>query len=117
MTKKKTILLIVLLLLLSGIFVGIGVLVTSSTVTETEAQSTQEEKVKIGNKEGAETLIDQTVSRDEIQETVGEWKKFELDGNGCERGVFAGKFYYENFILYSRTYDKGETFHVLSINE
>ena len=105
--------------MLSGIFVGIGVLVTSSTVTETETQSVQgkEETAKIGNKADAETLIGQTVSRDKIQETVGEWKKFELDGNGCERGVFAGKFYYENFILYSRTYDKGETFHVLSINE
>ena len=42
---------------------------------------------------------------------------FELDGNGCERGVYAGRFYYDGFILYSRTYDKGETFHVMSVNE
>ena len=36
-------------------------------------------------------MIDQTVTREEIEEKVGEWNDFELDGNGCERGVYAGK--------------------------
>lgn len=119
MSKKKTILMIVSLLLLSVVFIGMGVVVTSSTVADSGKKSAQAEEGanKTGNKEGAETLIDQTVSRDEIEKTVGKWNRFELDGNGCERGVYAGKFYYENFILYSRTYDKGETFHVMSINE
>lgn len=119
MTKKKKILLIVLLLVLGCAFIGIGVLVTSSTMADSNNQRarTSEGTHKAGNREGAESLIDQTVSREEIQETVGEWEDFELDGNGCERGVYAGRFYYENFILYSRTYDKGETFHVMSIYE
>lgn len=67
--------------------------------------------------EAAEDLIDQTVSRDEVKESVGEWDRFEMDGNGCERGVYAGKFYYGDFTIYSRTYDKGETFHIMSVNE
>ena len=44
MSKKKTILMIVSLLLLSGVFIGIGVVVTSSTVADSGKQSAQAEE-------------------------------------------------------------------------
>ena len=70
-----------------------------------------------GDKETAETLIGQDLSRDQVEEALGEWNDFNMDGNGCERGVYAGRFYYDDFILYSRTYDLGKTFHIMSVNE
>lgn len=70
-----------------------------------------------GDKGTAETLIGQDLSRDQVEEALGEWNDFNMDGNGCERGVYAGRFYYDDFILYSRTYDLGKTFHIMSVNE
>lgn len=122
MSGKKKILLVVVILLLGVAFIGIGVAVTNST-TQTAQSDTNDDSDKgktsgnIGDKEAAEKLIDQTVSRDEIEEQVGKWNDFELDGNGCERGVYAGKFFYDNIRINSRTYDKGETFHIVSVNE
>ena len=71
----------------------------------------------VGDKVAAEKLIDQTVTRDEIEEKVGEWNNFELDGAGCERGVYAGKFFYDNILINSRTYDKGETFRIVTVQD
>lgn len=115
------------MVLLIGAFVAIGISITSSTESNMSADAAadiEEDTAKdgknvgdSGGKEAAEALIDQTVSRDEIEASVGKWDKFEMDGNGCERGVYAGLFYYEDFTLYSRTYDKGDTFHVMSVNE
>lgn len=65
----------------------------------------------------AEELVGQTMSRDEVQEALGEWENFEMTSNGCERGVYAGRFYYKDFTIFSRTYDKGQTFSIVSINE
>lgn len=102
----------------------IGVAVTNSTVNDTQTTEVSENEDKkssttgnVGDKEAAEKMIDQTVSRDEIEEKVGKWNDFELDGNGCERGVYAGKFYYDNIRINSRTYDKGETFRIVAVNE
>ena len=95
MTGKKKILLIVIILLLGVAFIGIGFVF----------------------KVAAEKLIDQTVTRDEIEEKVGEWNNFELDGAGCERGVYAGKFFYDNILINSRTYDKGETFRIVTVQD
>ena len=47
----------------------------------------------------------------------GEWNNFELDGAGCERGVYAGKFFYDNILINSRTYDKGETFRIVTVQD
>ena len=132
MEKKKLVILVVSMLLLVGIFGVIAVTITNSE-TNTQAgadgadsqakadASKDSEKggqtAEGGGKEAAGTLIDKTVSRDEVKESVGEWDRFEMDGNGCERGVYAGKFYYGDFTIYSRTYDKGETFHIMSVNE
>lgn len=72
---------------------------------------------RIGNKKEAEKLLDQTVTREEIEEKVGEWNNFEMDGAGCERGVYAGKFFYDNILINSRTYDKGETFRIVIVQD
>ena len=124
MSGKKKILLVVVILLIGVAFIGIGVAVTNSTVKDTQTTEASENEDKkssttgtVGDKEAAEKMIDQTVTREEIEEKVGEWNDFELDGNGCERGVYAGKFYYDNIRINSRTYDKGETFRIVAVNE
>lgn len=121
MTGKKKILLIVIILLLGVAFIGIGFVLTQSTTktsTKTEVGTEQEKKTgMVGDKSAAEKLIDQTVTRDEIEENVGEWNNFELDGAGCERGVYAGKFFYDNILINSRTYDKGETFRIVTVQD
>ena len=124
MSGKKKILLVIVILLIGVAFIGIGVAVTNSTVKDTQTTEASENEDKkssttgnVGDKEAAEKMIDQTVTREEIEEKVGEWNDFELDGNGCERGVYAGKFYYDNIRINSRTYDKGETFRIVAVNE
>ena len=121
MTGKKKILLIVIILLLGVAFIGIGFVLTTSTTktsAKTEEGTEQEKKTgMVGDKVAAEKLIDQTVTRDEIEEKVGEWNNFELDGAGCERGVYAGKFFYDNILINSRTYDKGETFRIVTVQD
>lgn len=121
MTGKKKILLIVIILLLGVAFIGIGFVLTQSTTktsTKAEVGTEQEKKTgMVGDKSAAEKLIDQTVTRDEIEEKVGEWNNFELDGAGCERGVYAGKFFYDNILINSRTYDKGETFRIVTVQD
>lgn len=131
MEKKKLVILVISMILLVGVFGVLAVTITNSETgtqagadpgeAESKADASEgEEKSGLssgGGMEAAEALIDKTVSRDEVKESVGEWDRFEMDGNGCERGVYAGKFYYSDFTIYSRTYDKGETFHIMSVNE
>ena len=124
MTGKKKILLIVIILLLGVAFIGIGFVLTQSTTSTTKTSAKTEEGTEqekktgmVGDKVAAEKLIDQTVTRDEIEEKVGEWNNFELDGAGCERGVYAGKFFYDNILINSRTYDKGETFRIVIVQD
>ena len=124
MTGKKKILLIVIILLLGVAFIGIGFVLTQSTTSTTKTSAKTEEGTEqekktgmVGDKVAAEKLIDQTVTRNEIEEKVGEWNNFELDGAGCERGVYAGKFFYDNILINSRTYDKGETFRIVTVQD
>ena len=126
MTKKKKISLFVMLFLLSVIFLGIGLIVRNTTMDDRKVNSTekdtdsddnQKENGRIGNKKEAEKLLDQTVTREEIEKKVGEWNNFEMDGAGCERGVYAGKFFYDNILINSRTYDKGETFRIVIVQD
>lgn len=126
MTQKKKISLFLTLFLLSVVFLGIGVIVRNTTIDETKISSTekdadsddnQKKNGRIGNKKEAEKLLDQTVTREEIEEKVGEWNNFEMDGAGCERGVYAGKFFYDNILINSRTYDKGETFRIVIVQD
>mgnify|MGYP000224893094 CR=1 FL=1 len=79
MTKKKKISLFVMLFLLSVIFLGIGVIVRNTTMDDRKVNSTekdtdsddnQKENGRIGNKKEAEKLLDQTVTREEIEKKV-----------------------------------------------
>lgn len=115
-----------MLFLLSVIFLGIGVIVRNTTMDDRKVNSTekdtdsddnQKENGRIGNKKEAEKLLDQTVTHEEIEKKVGEWNNFEMDGAGCERGVYAGKFFYDNILINSRTYDKGETFRIVIVQD
>lgn len=126
MTQKKKISLFLTLFLLAVVFLGIGVIVRNTTIDDTKISSTekdpdsddnQKKNGRIGNKKEAEKLLDQTVTREEIEEKVGEWNNFEMDGAGCERGVYAGKFFYDNILINSRTYDKGETFRIVIVQD
>lgn len=125
MNKKKILMLLVSVVLIIGVITLITV-VASSTMetaeTEVEADTGEDgEKTDVASAssdiEAAEKLIGETVSREEVQDSLGEWEKFEMSSNGCERGVYAGRFYYGDYIIFSRTYDKGKTFHIISVNE
>ncbi len=123
MNRKKIVLLLFSMVLLIGAFALAAAAITKSTLKETNAQdktagSSVESKASADSaaKEEASKLIEETLSREEIKENVGAWEKFEMSSNGCERGVYAGKFFYEEFTIYSRTYDKGETFRIISVN-
>ena len=101
--KKKVGLWLSILFVVAG-FACITVTVTLTTKPATTAEAADEtdsadHRLSKGDKSAAKGLIGETVSREEIEERVGKWEKFEMDGNGCERGVYAGKFYYENFML------------------
>lgn len=130
---KKIVLTIILFCVFS---VGLVYLVTATTKEETasaarETQTvTDAEQTENNTSEGteavegsseqmaaAQTLIGQTVTQDDIEEAVGAWDDFEMSSAGCERGVYAGKFYYKDFYIFSRTYDKGQTFSVTAVNE
>lgn len=67
-------------------------------------------------KKAAKKLIGKTCTRKYIQKKVGKPKRFVMSNAGCERGVYAGNFYYKKFTIHTRTYNKGKTFHVVSVN-
>lgn len=102
---------------------------TASTAEETETvtdagqtEETESEGAVTGEASSeqmaaAQELIGQTVTQDDIEAAVGKWEDFEMSSAGCERGVYAGKFYYKDFYIFSRTYDKGQTFSVTAVNE
>ena len=133
MKNNKTLVLCMLIFAVIAVFAVITITVTSTTLnSETavaesvaaegrdavdDSDSGEGTSSAKGDKGTAETLIGQDLSRDQVEEALGEWNDFNMDGNGCERGVYAGRFYYDDFILYSRTYDLGKTFHIMSVNE
>jgi uncharacterized protein YceK len=69
-----------------------------------------------GDKDAASALVGQKLSKEDIEAQVGTGERFEMSSAGCERGVYAGYFYYKNFSIYSVTYDKGGTFTVKSVS-
>lgn len=118
MKTKKKITVLILTVLLVVIFSGITVTVIKTTPNQetVNADADLPEGSCYAERDEAEKLIDKTLSQDEVENALGKWERFEMSSDGCERGVYAGRFYYENLILYSRTYDKGQTFHIMSIN-
>lgn len=123
MSKKKIIAIAVSFSVLVVIFAGLTVAVTLTTTKQQTAELKEEANTTEVSSadaeeqlEAAQTLIGETVTQDDIKEKVGEWNDFEMSSAGCERGVYAGKFYYSTFIINTRTYDKGETYSVVSAN-
>lgn len=125
--RNKLLIAVACMALVIGVFALITVAVTSTTMAEAETEADIEEGTASGakndsssgsseEKKAAEKLIDKTMSREKVKKNVGEWEKFEMSSDGCERGVYAGKFYYKDFTIFSRTYDKGKTFHIVSVN-
>ncbi|MBA4698602.1 MAG: hypothetical protein H2212_04140 [Ruminococcus sp.] len=126
MNRKKILTLLVFAVLIIGVFALVNVIEMSTTEanteTGTEADITRDSTKSNASstsseKKAAEELIGETISREEIEENVGKWEEFEMSSAGCERGVYAGKFYYEEFTIFSRTYNKGKTFRIVSVNE
>lgn len=123
MSKKKIIAIAVSFSLLIVAFAGLTVAVTISTTRQQTAEL-EEKTNTTGNNTAnseeqlaaAQALIGETVTQDDIKEKVGDWNDFEMSSAGCERGVYSGKFYYGTFIINTRTYDKGETYSVVSAN-
>ena len=81
--------------LVIGVFALITVVVTSTTMAEAQTQANGETQTDGGEKEeassdssekkAAKKLIDKTVSREKVKKNVGEWEKFEMSSDGCER--------------------------------
>lgn len=71
---------------------------------------------ELKQKTEAEALIGEKITQEDIQSKVGKWNDFEMSSESCERGVYAGKFFYNSFIIHTRTYDQGQTFNVVSVN-
>lgn len=128
MSKKTIVIIVAAMLIMVGAVAGITVAMNPAeetaapTAESTEASAgtsatTSTEASGTSGKEAAEALIGQQVTKDDVEKAVGKWEKFEMSSNGCERGVYAGRFYYDGFNIFSRTYDKGKTFSIVSINE
>lgn len=129
MKKNKILPILVTVALIIGVLAVVKLVVTtpeeSSTGAEVVAESSEGESSgtdatavsEDSQKDAAKALIGKSVSREDVEAAVGEWNDFQMSSEGCERGVYAGRFYYDGFTIFSRTYDKGQTFSIVSINE
>jgi hypothetical protein len=120
MNGKKLLILSIssVLIIAAAVLAAVSPASTTSAATEakTDPSGDSGESVASSGKEVAEEFIGKTVSREEIQTGMGKWEKFEMSSKGCERGVYAGNFYYKDFVIFSRTYNKGKTFRIVSVN-
>ena len=116
MNKKVIAIIVVFAVVVIGAFVG---LTFSSSMSGTGAgnNASNGQVTATGNKEAADNLIGESVTQEDVEDNVGVWKDFEMNSEGCERGVYAGIFYYDNFTIFSRTYDIGQTYEIVSVNE
>lgn len=126
MGNKKILPLILCIVLVIGAFAGITVVITQQSL-KTQAEETLAETVQEAlsddqqadykkMKEAAEALIGEELTMEQVEEQIGAYEEFRLDSNGCERGVMAGLFYYKGFTLRTRTYNRGSTFTVFSVD-
>lgn len=128
MNRKKILTLLVFAVLIIGAIALVNIIEMSTMETNTEIEAEAETDINgdntensassaLSEKETAEELIGKTISREEIEKNVGKWEEFEMSSAGCERGVYAGEFSYKDFKIFSRTYNKGKTFRIISVNE
>lgn len=121
--KKMNKKLVLIVLACFILFIGGFTLVTLQTAKEETAKEVPIEQTAgkkdsaKGDQKKAESLLGEVVSQEEVNKQVGTWADFEMSSEGCERGVYSGKFYYDDFTIFSKTYDKGKTYHIEAINE
>ncbi len=116
--NKKVILLVSVVYIVFAVILVYGVVKTTlNETTVTESVADGEKEIGASSVEDAEALIGKTLTREEIEAALGKCVKFDMSNEGCERGVYAGRFYFDKFTIFSRTYDKGQTFNVVSVNE
>ena len=89
---------------------------SAAAETATESDSAQAPSGS-GDIAAAEALIGQEMTMDEVEAALGPAKDFTLSAEGCERGVMQGIFYYDDYSVFSRTYDKGKTFNIVSVSD
>ena len=89
----------------------------AATDEATDASADAGATAASGDIAAAEALIGQEMTIDEVEAALGPASNFEMSAEGCERGVMQGIFYYDGFSIYSRTYDKGNTFTIVSVSE
>lgn len=70
-----------------------------------------------GTIDDAEALIGQEMTADDVEAAMGKANNITVSAEGCERGVMQGIFYYDGFTIFSRTYDKGNTFTIVSVSD
>lgn len=111
-------------LLAFALMLGMGCLVVGCTLSNEDASDVAAESTGAGAESlgtadisAAEALIGEEMTMDEMETALGSSKDFTMSAEGCERGVMQGIFYYDGFTVYSRTYDKGNTFTIVSVSE
>lgn len=117
MSKKGILGIVAAMLITVGVVIGITLAMNPE---EAAPDTTKIEAGTESNSQGkaaAEALIGQSLTKEEVEAAVGKWNDFDMSSNGCERGVYAGRFYYDDFNIFSRTYDKGQTFSIVSVND
>lgn len=70
-----------------------------------------------GDFDAAQKLVGQTLTKEEIEAAAGTGERYDMNSAGCERGVYGCYFYYSNFSIFAKTYDKGATMTVASVSE
>ncbi|WP_300408916.1 hypothetical protein [Lagierella sp.] len=118
MKNKPVVIVSALLFLTVAAFFVVTKMTINNDISDNKQSATSNETVSIAKaKSDAQKLIGETVTQEDVKSKIGEWDNFEMSSEGCERGVYAGRFFYEDFTIFSKTYDKGKTYHIESINE
>lgn len=118
MSRRAAFLLLFVLMMGIGCAVA-GCALSDAAATDTASESTETAVESTGTADisAAEALIGEEMTMDEVEAELGPSKDFTMSAEGCERGVMQGIFYYDGFTVYSRTYDKGGTFTIVSVSE
>ena len=90
---------------------------SSPAASEAASSVTASASAASGGLADAEALIGQEMTMEEVEAALGPAKNFNMSAEGCERGVMQGIFYYEGYSVYSRTYNKGQTFKIVSVSD
>ena len=67
----------------------------SSAAVATAASGDLQERLKAANE-----LAGKTMTKEEVEAILGPSVRFEMSSEGCERGVYAGIFYYDDFTVF-----------------